>query len=103
MLAGRDSRQTTVQMANRSPSIGVTKAGAGFSLGSHSPAKHDPNYYARMERKLSKKSYKQYADTMKHAINQSIAKNILPNWRAHNSLRGWYSMNYPSIRQNPLL
>ncbi len=64
----------------------------------YSPGKGDAAYHARMERKLSKKSYKQYADTMKSAINQSIAKNILPNWRAHNSLRGWYSMNYPSIR-----
>ena len=53
--------------------------------------------------KLSKKSYQPYADSMKNAINKSIEKNILPNWRSHHSLKGWFSMNYPSIRQNPRL
>ena len=95
MLAGRESRMTAAQ-AHGSPSGRGGVAGMGTS-------RYEPGYQARMERKLSKKSYQSYADTMKSAINRSIAQNVLPNWRSHPSLRGWYSMNYPAIRQNPLL
>ena len=37
---------------------------------------------------------------MRRTINTRIEDNIFPNWRAHHSLHGWSSMNYPSALTN---
>ena len=42
-------------------------------------------------------------DKMSEALNKNMEKNIFPHWRNHQSMKGWSSMNYPSILKNPLI
>lgn len=42
-------------------------------------------------------------DKMSEALNKNMEKNIFPYWRNHASLKGWCSMNYPSILSNPII
>ena len=48
-------------------------------------------------------SYQIYMDKMQSALNQNIQDNIAPYWRNHQSLKGWTSMNYPTVIENALL
>jgi hypothetical protein len=47
--------------------------------------------------------YQRYMDKMSEALNKNMEKNIFPHWRNHQSMKGWSSMNYPSILKNPLI
>ena len=47
--------------------------------------------------------YQQYLDKMSEALNKNMEKNIFPHWRNHQSMKGWCSMNYPSILTNPTI
>jgi hypothetical protein len=47
--------------------------------------------------------YQKYADVMSASLNQCMIDNIKPYWRDHQSTKGWTSMNYPTVMQNPLL
>jgi hypothetical protein len=40
---------------------------------------------------------------MQENLNKNIQSNVFPHWRNHNSLKGWTSMNYPAVIENPLL
>jgi len=40
---------------------------------------------------------------MKQSLNLCVNNNIGPYWRDHQSVKGWCSMNYPTVLQNPLL
>lgn len=42
-------------------------------------------------------------DVMSASLNQNMIDNIKPYWRDHQSVKGWSSMNYPTVMQNPLL
>lgn len=43
-----------------------------------------------------------YLDVMREALNKGTDKQSY-YWRAHRSLNGWTSMNYPSTLSNPML
>ena len=47
--------------------------------------------------------YQRYLDKMSEALNKNMEKNIFPHWRNHQSMKGWCSMNYPSILTNPTI
>ncbi|CDW83748.1 UNKNOWN [Stylonychia lemnae] len=53
--------------------------------------------------KRQNQNYQKYMDKMNEALNKNIEKNIFPYWRNHQSLKGWCSMNYPSILTNPTI
>lgn len=40
---------------------------------------------------------------MSEALNKNMEKNIFPHWRNHQSMKGWCSMNYPSVLTNPTI
>jgi len=44
-----------------------------------------------------------YMDKMTGSLNRCVQENMTPYWRNHQSLKGWCSMNYPTVLQNPLL
>jgi hypothetical protein len=48
-------------------------------------------------------NYQQYLDKMDKSLNTCILNNIRPSWRNHASVKGWTSMNYPTVMDNPLL
>jgi len=52
------------------------------------------------KREREEREYKDYLNRMKRTLNTKIQENIFPHWRAHTSLLGWSSMNYPSILGN---
>ena len=54
----------------------------------------------RQRRKLETR---RYYDSMREALNKNIDKHISTSWRAHRSLHGWCSMNYPATLSNPML
>lgn len=54
----------------------------------------------RDKRKLG---MQKYLDVMREALNKNIDKHVASSWRAHRSLHGWCSMNYPSTLSNPML
>ena len=57
-----------------------------------------------MERREKKKfRMEKYLDKMRESLNKNIDKHVASSWRAHNSLKGWWSMNYPSTLWNPML
>lgn len=42
-------------------------------------------------------SQQAYMDKMKKNLNECQAKHITPYWRNHLSMKGWTSMNYPTV------
>jgi len=55
------------------------------------------------EKQRQQNNYLNYLDTMQENLNKNIQSNVFPYWRNHNSLKGWTSMNYPAVIENPLL
>jgi len=51
-------------------------------------------------KEYEQKEQRECLNRMKRAINIRIQDNVFPNWKCHNSLKGWSSMNYPPILSN---
>ena len=53
-----------------------------------------------LKRKLEEKKEREYFNRMKRTLNTRILDTIRPQWRCHSTLRGWSTINYPSLLES---